>query len=63
MSNTQTTDWKNKLSPRAKGRVQIAMNTETATEFDNEEEVRNPNIPQGDMSHKKEFSMTGNFPA
>ena len=62
MSNTMTSDWKAKLSPRAKGRVQIAMN-KSDNETDFNEEVKNPGIPSGDLLTKKEFSMTGNFPA
>ena len=64
MNNTQTSDWKSKLSPRARGRIQIALPGEnTASDFNQETGADNDStMPAGDLSIKKEFAQTGNFP-
>ena len=36
MNNTMTSDWKINQSPRARGRIQIAMPAENTTEFNEE---------------------------
>ena len=47
-----TTEWKSKLSPRARGRLQVAL----------PESENLKNFPgQKDLSIKKEFAMTSNF--
>ena len=63
MNATMTSEWKSKVSPRGRGRVQVALPTDgNTTEF---EQVSKQGGVQavGDMSTKKEFSQTGNFPA
>ena len=55
MHDTTTSEWKTKLSPRAKGRVQVALPTD-------ESDYQEPGQPGGDLGTKKEFSRTGNFP-
>ena len=63
MNATMTSEWKSKLSPRGRGRIQVALPTDgETTDFDKASKVHQ--VPGGgDMSIKKEFSQTGNFPA
>lgn len=66
MNNTATSEWKSKLSPRARGRIQIALPTEnaTGTDFNMEVASRDDRIADNhDLKLKKEFAQTGNFPA
>ncbi len=46
MNNTATSEWKSKLSPRARGRIQIALPTEngTGTDFNMEVASRDDRI-------------------
>ena len=63
--DTSTSDWKSKLSPRARGRIQVALPTDNTTDYilaDNVSNVPKVNMPKGDLSIKKEFAKTGNFP-
>ena len=63
--DTSTSDWKSKLSPRARGRIQVALPTDNTTDYmlaDNVSNVPKANMPKGDLSIKKEFAKTGNFP-
>lgn len=62
MNATMTSDWKSKLSPRGRGRIQVALPTdEDTTDFD--QGSKQGVLAVGDMSIKKEFAQTGNFPA
>lgn len=64
MNNTMTSDWKSKQSPRTKGRVQIALQTDKGMDSNDEDMgLKRKGIPKGDLLTKKEMSMTGNFPA
>ena len=69
MNNTMTSDWKSKLSPRARGRIQIALPTDDNTEFNPADEATTVGgdargIPATEnLAVKKEFAQTGNFPA
>ena len=59
MNNTSTTEWKSKLSPRARGRIQIALPTDDTTEFNVESASRKDE--QALNLQKKQFAQTGTF--
>ena len=66
MNNTMTTEWKTGLSPRAKNRIQIALPTDNTTDYNEVPAANRPDAntgPTGDLTTKKEFAQTGNFPA
>ena len=69
MNNTMTSDWKSKLSPRARGRIQIALPAGTDTDFNPADEATTAGgdargvPPTENLVTKKEFAQTGNFPA
>ena len=53
------------MSPRARGRVQVALPTDGENSITDYDKIskNNANVPiQADMSIKKEFALTGNFP-
>ena len=57
MNNTQTSDWKSKLSPRARGRIQIALPGENAaSDFNQDVADVDSTMPAGDLTIKKEFA-------
>lgn len=64
MNNTQTSDWKSKLSPRARGRIQIALPTDNQTDIEAASRDGGAHVPiNEDLKLKKEFAQTGGFPA
>ena len=63
MNNTMTSDWKSKQSPRARGRIQIAMPAENSTDLNEEEgQAKQSTRTAVEISTLKEFNRTGTFP-
>lgn len=68
MNVTMASEWKTGLSPRARGRMHIALPTDNDNTTDYHEvgggiPMKQSGVPASDLSFRKEFAQTGNFPA